>query len=699
MTPLAPLIILASFGAAAVAYLGVLALAVPAYPRTRQSRWLLAALGVSAAWAVVLFVATWAGSGLSGWTLALDGAHAAAWILFVAALLKFSPDAVSGRRLATGLAGCALGALGVVLVTSSSWDGASGGVWSARLALGAMLVLPLLGLLGLEQVFRNSTFQERRVLKPLAIGVGLIFAIDIFVYSQALLFTQVSFGVWGLRGFVNAAAAPLLLFAVKRQPDWSESLFVSRQVVFYTTSLTAAGLYLLAMALGGYWIGAIDARWTPPLQLLFFVFAAAVLFYALFSRALRTRFKVFLAKHFYRNRYDYREEWLRLINTLAGSNDEASLPERSVKALATIIDSRCGELWVLDRAQSAYTSHGTWHMAPTRTTLERDDVLVRFLEQSRWVVDTLEYAEDPEKYSNAFASDPSHVAEPAILVPLIHAGELFGIARLERPEGIGSLSFEDHDLLKTAGQQVATFLAQERAQEELAETRQFEAFSRLTAFLMHDLKNLIAQQELVVGNAKRFKHRPEFIEDAIGTIESSVHRMRTVLERLQSAGRPEKASRVDVGKLLLEVCSACADRQPAPELEDPGRAVRVAIDREKLNMAVTHAVRNAQDATPAEGRVQVRLSAADGRCVIEVADTGAGMEAEFVRQHLFKPFDSTKGVKGMGIGAYQMRETLRAAGGDIDVESEVGRGTLMRMTLPLAPDGDRETGAADQSAA
>lgn len=696
MTSLSPLLITLSFGAAAVAYLGVLALAVPAYPRTRQSRWLLAALGASAAWAVVLLAAVWAGAGLSRWTLVLDAAHAAAWILFVAALLRFSPDAVSGRRFATTLAACALAALGVVLLASAGWDGASGGLWNGRPALGAMLVLPLIGLLGLEQVFRNSTFQERRVLKPLAIGVGLVFAIDIFVYSQALLFTQISYGLWGLRGFVNAAAAPLVLFAVKRQPDWSESLFVSRQVVFYTTSLTAAGLYLLAMALGGYWIGAVDARWTPPVQLLFLVFAAGVLFYVLFSRALRTRFKVFLAKHFYRNRYDYREEWLRLIDTLAGRNDEASLPERSVKALAAIIDSRCGELWVLDRTGTAYESHGTWRMAPTRESLAPDDVLVRFLAQSRWVVDTREYAEDPEKYSNAFASDPSHVAEPAILVPLIHAGELFGIARLERPEGLPNLSFEDHDLLKTAGQQVATFLAQERAQEELAETRQFEAFSRLTAFLMHDLKNLIAQQELVVGNAKRFKHRPEFIEDAIGTIESSVQRMRTVLERLQSAGRPEKASRVDVGKLLLEVCSACADREPAPELEDPGSDVRVAIDREKLNMAVTHAVRNAQDATAADGRVHVRLGIEDGRCVIEVADTGSGMEAEFVREHLFKPFDSTKGVKGMGIGAYQMRETLRAAGGDIDVESEVGRGTRLRMSLPLAPDGDR---AADQPAA
>jgi putative PEP-CTERM system histidine kinase len=201
---------------------------------------------------------------------------------------------------------------------------------------------------------------------------------------------------------------------------------------------------------------------------------------------------------------------------------------------------------------------------------------------------------------------------------------------------------------------------------------------------MHDLKNMIAQQELVVGNARRFKHRPEFIDDAIRTIEASVLRMKGLLERLRGATGVDKASRIDLQRLLYEVCNECADREPVPELTSAANDVRVSVDREKLNMALVHAIRNAQDATAPSGRIELRLAANAGEALIEVADTGTGMDAEFIRDHLFKPFDSTKGVRGMGIGAYQIRETLRAAGGDIDVTSEIGKGTTVRMRLPLA---------------
>jgi putative PEP-CTERM system histidine kinase len=223
----------------------------------------------------------------------------------------------------------------------------------------------------------------------------------------------------------------------------------------------------------------------------------------------------------------------------------------------------------------------------------------------------------------------------------MHDGFLVGIVKLERPAEMGMLTFEDHDLLRTAGQQVAIFLAQERAQEQLLQTRQFEAFSKLTAFLMHDLKNLVAQQELVVGNARRFKHRPEFVDDAISTIEASVRRMKSVLERLAAEDSLQPVTRVDLRKLLMDVSFACADRSPSPRLQAANTSLAVQVDRDKLSMAVTHAVRNAQDATPADGKIEIRLLASGDEAVIEVADSGCGMDATFIREHLFRPFDRT----------------------------------------------------------
>jgi putative PEP-CTERM system histidine kinase len=208
--------------------------------------------------------------------------------------------------------------------------------------------------------------------------------------------------------------------------------------------------------------------------------------------------------------------------------------------------------------------------------------------------------------------------------------------------------------------------------------------NKLTTFLMHDLKNLIAQQDLVVANAQRFRHRPEFIDDAITTVKSGVERMRKVLDQLQRAARKEPQwSRVDVAKVLMEVRSQCADRKPVPSIELPTGAVWVRIDRERLASVFTHLVRNAQDATPPDGRIEVRVERAGDEVSIRIADNGRGMDPAFVRDRLFRPFDSTKGAQGMGIGAYQARDIVRAAGGEVGVRSEPGTGTVFDVRLPL----------------
>ena len=397
---------------------------------------------------------------------------------------------------------------------------------------------------------------------------------------------------------------------------------------------------------------------------------------------LRRNARVFFSRKFIPGRYDYREVWLRLSQTLAGQADDASLPDRTVKALGAIIGSQGGELWLAAGKPPVYEGRGAWGMRRPDNVLTSDDPLIRFLEKTHWVLDTNEYASDPRRY--AFAFDGGDPVVPSIVVPLVHENGLIGVVRLDRPDGLGDLSFEDHDLLKTAGQQAAIFLVHEMSQELLAQTRQFEAFSKLTAFLMHDLKNLIAQQDLVVGNAKRFKHRPEFIDDAIRTMEASVRRMKRVLERLQEDTGVERSTLIDVPGLLGDLCLTCSDREPQPRLSRIDSEVWVQMDRDRLAMAIAHAIRNAQDATPADGHIGVTLSAENGFALIGIDDNGKGMDPVFVRERLFRPFDSTKGARGMGIGAYQIRETLRMANGDVEVSSQPGRGTRLIMKIPLA---------------
>ena len=670
------------FSAAAVSNLLVAVFVLRLGHLTPPARALITALVVTAAWSIVVALSTMrAGSpALWPWLIGGDAFHAAVWAVFAGTMASAGSAGESPR--ASTPRGKPLRAAVLVLVAVALLSpllGIGNGTDLAdRLACLAVLGLAILAAICVAEIYRRASRAEPRLL----VGMGLLVGAEIAAFSPALWSDGISEAAWDARGFVNAVGAPLVVWGSWRWFQWKSELHISRQVVFHSTSVFAIILYLLVIGVTA-WLVLRSPSLAWPVGLVFVAMVALGLYRLLFSEVMRRRTKAFVTKHFYRDRYDYRREWLRLIETLIGRTGDAPIPVRAVKALAEIVGSPQGELWV--KTGQVYHGHGSWGTSVPSAIIKETDPLAVYLDCTHWVVDTLEYQRTPRHYSNALDAAEWALDRPAIFVPILHNDALVGIVRLARPPGLGDLSFEDHDLLKTAGQQAAIFLVQERAQQELLETRQFEAYSKLTAFLTHDLKNMIAQQDLVVANARRFKHRPEFIDDAMTTIGASVERMRKILERLQGSTRSARSSRFDLKSLLVEVCKECSDREPVPRLTQAVEGLSVEMDRDGIKMAITHLIRNAQDATPADGRIELRLYEQATMAALEVADSGCGMEPEFIRDRLFRPFDSTKGAQGMGIGAYQIRETLHGAGGDIEVQSQPGVGTTMRVHLPLVP--------------
>jgi len=257
---------------------------------------------------------------------------------------------------------------------------------------------------------------------------------------------------------------------------------------------------------------------------------------------------------------------------------------------------------------------------------------------------------------------------------------------LARAESLGKASFnwEMSDLLKTAARQATAHLVQARAAEALTVARQFESFNRASAFVVHDIKNLVAQLSLLLANAAKHKHKPEFQEDMLATIESSVARMNRMLIKLREAPDASATGNVDLEDMLDEVMQSknAFSLKPGLEIQDSGLAVRG--DRERLVRVLGHIVQNAIEATPYTGRVDVKLARQDEWAVISVTDTGAGMDDSFIRERLFRPFASTKGT-GMGIGAYESRAYIQELGGDIQVASRPGQGSRFTIRLPLMP--------------
>jgi putative PEP-CTERM system histidine kinase len=667
-----------SYGICAIAYGATALLLLFGRPKGRRAMAVIAAAGLTSLWAVVAALTARA-DGPHQHSIALDAGHALVWTLAMLSFLEFSSTGTANtvRRSLGGIA-AALAAAAVVLLALDA------NAQSARpLVFVVLVAMSVVGLLAVEQVFRNAGEEQRKPFRLLCLAVGGVFIVDLFVYSHATLLGGVVPALWHSRGIANAVCAPLILVALRRDPAWTRGVFVSRYIAFYTASLLGVGAYLIGMGVIAYVIRAVGGEWGLLLELLFLAAALVVLGVVMFSTSLRARLRVFLVKNFYRSKYDYRKEWLRLTEMLANTSDMRSLARGALQGMAAIVGSSAADLWI-----SGDGKQYDWLMSLSATgarpVYTREHPMVAFLASKRWVIDSNEYEHFPDRYDSAFGPLGDGVLPAnSLVVPLDARGHLQGFIVLERPAAIGRLNFDDHDILKTAGKQVAVFLSQALAQEELVATRQFEAVNKLTTFLVHDLKNVIAQQELVVANAQRFGDRPEFIKDAIATLSSGVQRMKKVLAQLRSGALEAKAvTRSNLAKVLHEVAAQCGDRKPVPEVVAVDDQIAIDMDRDKLVSALIHIVRNAQDATPEDGRVAVTMEQLNGEVHLLVSDTGSGMGLEFVRDRLFAPFQSTKGGEGMGIGAYQARELVRSAGGRVEVASEPGSGTVFRLIFP-----------------
>ena len=633
----------------------------------------------------------WAGSFVGDSTLfmltpfhifVLELAVDVTWLMFLSGLMS---GAVGSSRIQVVRYGGVLIAAGILVVgigLEIAFRNGYVAVGASRILVIGSVLTALAALISVEQIYRNARESQRTGLKFLCLGVGAIFAFDLFLYSNAMLFGEISQLFWSARGYVVALSAPLVAIAISRSPSWSAGVFVSRQIVFYTATVIAAGVYLTVIGFAGYYIKSFSGMWGPVAQVVFFSASIIALFVFLFSDSTRNRLRVFISKHFYQSKYDYRVEWLRLSDTLTSSGDGMPLKKRAIQALAQIIDSPSGVLWLISADGEEYRAASNWNTSEHSGNFMSADSLPEFMRRTEWIIEISEYLADPSHYrSLQLDADSLGLKNPALLIPLCSDADMIGFVALSTPVSELDLNYEDRDLLKAAGKQVASYLMQDQATELLAQGRQFEAFNKLTAYIMHDLKNIIAQQSLVVENAKKHKHNPAFVDDAIATIDGGVARMRRVIEQLQQRSSEPAMIRAELGTIILKAVSQCADRDPAATAHVGDDRIWVRADPERLQTAVYHAIRNAQDATGAGGAISVTLSVAADASQIVIKDNGCGMDEAFLRERLFKPFDSTKGTQGMGIGAYQIRETLRSIGGSVKIESCVGRGTTVTLLL------------------
>ncbi len=677
-----------SYGLAALAYL-VLALGLwrRGYARSPTDRIKLAMLGAataSAAWAMLVVALLSGGPGkLLLAATVVDALRYGAWFGFLILLLRLrQPDAA--RRGLGWLVPAAVVAVAVpaLLQLLAVWDLVDA-FGLRKLLLFSTMALPVLGMVLLEQLFRNVSEDSRWNIKPLCLGLAGLFMFDLYLYSQAVLFSAIDGDAFSMRGAVHAIAVPLLLLSTSRHSDWLSKIQISRKAAFHSAALMIAGAYLVFVSGVGYYVRYFGGDWGSALQLgLVFLGLVGLMLLAI-SATMRARLRVFLGKHFFRYRYDYREEWLRFTQTLSAQNSPREMGQQVVRGLADMLDCPGGALWLMARGEKAYRQSARWNLADSPAPEPADSRLSDFLHSSGWVVNLEEFRSYPRRYGPLVLPQwLQELPQAWLVVPLSVGDDLIGFVVLASARARMDVNWEVNDLLKTAGRQAASFLAQMQATEALLEVRKFDAFNRMSAFVVHDLKNIVTQLSLMMKNAKRLQDNPEFRQDMLLTVENSLDRMRQLMLQLRDGATPAgTAFGVELQAIVQRVAAVAAERGRTLEL-DLVSAVVTRGDAERLQRIVGHMVQNAFDATPEHGRVWLKLDRLGGQALIEVGDTGHGMTQEFLRERLFKPFQTTKQA-GMGIGAYESFQYVQELGGKITVESQVDEGTIVTLLLPL----------------
>lgn len=672
-----------SYGLVAVAYLVLAALIVSGSDGRPRGILLLFAALATVFWALTCVAAahnTNVGTGLVANTL--DAFRYAFWCAFLGNLLV--PSAGSGitrRREPIALLAISLLVASVVLGEGSP-IGPALGFDDQRGEFAVRVALAVFGLMLVVQLYRHVHAKMRWVVKPLCLALASIFGFDLFLFVDALLFGRINADIWIARAIASFFVVPLVAATILRNRLGTIDVYVSRKVVVWSITMLATAVSLLVVAGASYIVRRTGGDWGRALQIELFFGTGLLLAVLLSSARFQSRLRVLVAKHLFPYRYDYREEWLRFTATLTTDSPVQTMQERTIEALADLVESPGGVLWVLD-SNSRFRAAASLSVQRPSGETARYDRFARFLERTGWIVCVRESPRFPERYKDL--TIPAWLASlPGawLIVPLLSGTQLVGIVVLVTPRAPIEVDWEVRDVLKAAGRAAASYIAQMQMTEALLESRKFDAFNRMSAFVVHDLKNLVAQLSLLVANAARHRDNPEFQRDMLSTVEHVINRMKSLLLQLRAGATPsDPLKAVDLTKVVQRICHIKSGERSPIEL-DAAPGVLALGHEERLERVIGHLVQNALDATAAGGRVAVRLAQERSRAIVTIADEGVGMSAAFVSEKLYKPFQTTKS-NGTGLGVYESSHYVSTLGGRIEFDSKEGAGTRVRVVLPL----------------
>ena len=549
-----------------------------------------------------------------------------------------------------------------------------------------------LGLAQLELVLRASREPVRHRLKFVVIGLGGLAGYQIYQASQMLLFP-----VWQaehvvVSGVVTVMALGLIAYGLGRSRLRAllVNAYVSPQALFGSVTFIVIGGYLLAVGALGAWLRRTNQPLGEALSVVVVFGALVALAIAMFSKTVRAEIRRFLTRNFYRSKYDYRAQWLQVTEAFEKAADREAIMDRLLDVLIKTFATTAVSIWSFREADRRFFQIRSM-------TADREPVPV---EMSHPVITQLMKKDEAvfidegsviRRVGVGARPDPIAASGAALCFPIRAQGRLMAFMALGKQLHGEAYGTDDCDLLRGISHHVGTLLSHARLAEERQASAELEALHRFSVFCLHDLKNLAARLSLVAQNAEQHGRDPSFQESAMRTVTDTAKKMTALMSKLSLKSlRPPLAGASEVVEI-----SALMDEIVAPMRE--GAAVRFYISggpvapiiavREQIHQVLLNVVLNARQAIGQNGQISVAFAQLNGSVVVTVDDTGQGIASDML-ENVFRPSQTSR-RGGLGIGLYQCKQIVEAHQGTIQIRSEVGKGTQVRIELPLSAPSDR----------
>jgi hypothetical protein len=540
-----------------------------------------------------------------------------------------------------------------------------------------IMICCIIAMGSLEPVFRVASRTGGHMSKTEFVGIASIFAILIFYFSQGLLYRSINLNLMPARSGIFILAA-LLIWYSRIATATTVKVVVSRYVLYRSLTMLFVGIYLIFLGVVGEGMKYLEIPFGTVLTIFIFFIVGIFMVVLFLSNPLRRRIKVFINKHFYAHKYDYREEWLRFTGRLALCR---TLSDVTNVVVTTFMDSfgfKTAALYLFNKEKNAFGRALNYDMPGDLKELRISENLASYFKEKGRVLDPGDSEYAPTEEESAFLSRTG----TGLIVALIANDTVEGLVLCGERLAPEKFIYEDFDLMKIVARQATLSIVNFSLSEELAETREMAAVAKISSFIIHDLKNHAYTLSLLLENAEAHINNAEFQRDMIETVKNTVYSMKTIINKLKRIPEKNTLDRklVDLSVLTRETVEDMKRACGVSGISFNGLPASVMIDAEEIKKVIVNLIVNAVDATSGKGSIGVTAGSDSEYAFIKVADDGCGMTEEYIVGNLFKPFKSTK-KSGLGIGLYQCRQIIEAHCGRIEVQSELDKGSVFAVYL------------------